>query len=235
MSTETNVIKAHSALTALSIMARESANETPWGNVTKFSYDLMTACYEQSADAGWWTNLKTGERLDGELGVKREHPANVPAKLMLMVTELAEMFLGWQSASVDDHLPERRSIEVELADTVIRIADTAGGTFTSFSTAMAVAWGEEFVIGDSGAANMMYVVTELAAAMEGYRKGTYDQKQIAHTLFEMSLARAMIRCVGIANIYGLDLAGAVRDKLAYNSKRPDHKQAHRVAEGGKSV
>jgi hypothetical protein len=32
---------------------------------------------------------------------------------------------------------------------------------------------------------------------------------------------------------GLDLGGAIAEKLAYNAQRADHKMEHRMQEGGK--
>lgn len=45
---------------------------------------------------------------------------------MLIVTEIAEAKEGFRKNLMDEHLPNRPSIEVELADAIIRIADLAG-------------------------------------------------------------------------------------------------------------
>lgn len=65
----------------------------------------------------WWTNLKTGKPL------KR----NVGEMLMLCVSELAEAMEGDRKGLMDDHLPHRKMMEVELADCLIRILDICGG------------------------------------------------------------------------------------------------------------
>lgn len=46
--------------------------------------------------------------------------------MMLIVTEVAEAKEGHRKSKMDDHLPHRQSVEVELADALIRIADLAG-------------------------------------------------------------------------------------------------------------
>lgn len=79
--------------------------------------DLLTAqCYGAAFAAGWHTDLVTGERKQ----------RNFPTSLMLIVTELAEAMEGYRKDLMDDHLPHRKMVEVELADAVIRIFDTAG-------------------------------------------------------------------------------------------------------------
>lgn len=110
-------------------------------------------CFERSRDAGWWTDLKTGESLVG----KRNHGE----MMMLIVSEVSEGFEGIRKNLMDDKLPHRKMIEVELADVVIRVMDYCGA-------------------------------------------------------------------------HGLDLGGAVAEKLQYNATREDHKlEARRGANGKK--
>lgn len=109
---------------------------------------INTSCHE----AGWYRDLAT------DLPMKR----NIGEVLMLMVTELAEAYEGWRKGKMDDHLKHRKNMEVELADTIIRILDTAH---------------EE----------------------------------------------------------GLDVAGAMQEKFAYNQVRADHKVENRRKPGGKKT
>ena len=67
-------------------------------------------------NAKWWSNPSTGERIernDGEL-------------LMLMVSEISEGMEGLRKGLMDDKLPHRKMIEVEMADLFIRLMDFAG-------------------------------------------------------------------------------------------------------------
>lgn len=64
----------------------------------------------------WW-HSPDGKRLDRNKG----------ELLMLMVSELAEGMEGERKSLMDDKLPHRPMIEVELADAVIRILDYAAG------------------------------------------------------------------------------------------------------------
>lgn len=113
---------------------------------------LVNRCYTASHAAGWWTDPQTHEPID-------PHTV-VPTKLCLIHSEISEALEGHRKTKLDDHLPHRQSIEVELADAIIRIADLAGAL-------------------------------------------------------------------------GLDLGGAVVEKMAYNAKRADHKIENRAADGGK--
>ena len=81
--------------------------------------DLVAACHVASCAAGWWADLQSGNPLP----LTQER---VGDKLMLIVTEIAEAKEGHRKGLMDDHLPHRPMVEVELADAVIRIGDLAG-------------------------------------------------------------------------------------------------------------
>lgn len=78
---------------------------------------IITEIHARNVRAGWWTDLATGERKE----------RNVGELLMLTVSELAEAMEGHRKNLPDDKLPHRPMFEVELADTLIRIFDMAGG------------------------------------------------------------------------------------------------------------
>jgi NTP pyrophosphatase (non-canonical NTP hydrolase) len=77
--------------------------------------------------------------------------------------------------------------------------------------------------------------SELSEALEGYRKGLMDDKLPHRSMIEVEFADVIIRIADCAGGLGLDLGGAIREKLAYNAKRADHKPENRRAEGGKSI
>lgn len=80
---------------------------------------------------------------------------------------------------------------------------------------------------------LMLIVSEIAEAMEGERKGLMDDKLPHRCMAEVELADALIRIFDYAGAYGLDLQGAFDEKMAYNMQREDHKHEARLAAGGK--
>lgn len=78
------------------------------------------------------------------------------------------------------------------------------------------------------------VHSEISEAMEGHRKGLMDDKLPHRPMIEVELADAIIRIMDLAGGLNLDLAGALAEKLAFNTQRPDHKPENRVKEGGKA-
>ncbi len=67
-------------------------------------------CHRRSLEAGWWDSPEA---------------SNIPTKLCLIHSEISEALEGYRKNLMDDHLPHRRMVEVELADTMIRIGDLA--------------------------------------------------------------------------------------------------------------
>lgn len=80
---------------------------------------------------------------------------------------------------------------------------------------------------------LMLMVSEIAEAMEGERKNLMDDKLPHRCAAEVELADAIIRILDYAGAHEYDIAGAVVEKLQYNSTRADHKPEARMAEGGK--
>ena len=77
------------------------------------------------------------------------------------------------------------------------------------------------------------VHSEISEAMEGHRKLLQDDKIKHRTMLEVELADAVIRIFDMSGGLGLDVAGAIAEKLIFNSTRIDHKIESRRALGGK--
>jgi NTP pyrophosphatase (non-canonical NTP hydrolase) len=87
--------------------------------------ELIKKIHQQNVNAGWWSNLETGESLTSKNGEKAKR--NIPEMLCLIHSEISEAMEGHRKNLMDDKLPHRSMLEVELADAVIRICDMAGG------------------------------------------------------------------------------------------------------------
>jgi NTP pyrophosphatase (non-canonical NTP hydrolase) len=142
------LIHIHNGVTAMNADEQRHARKISEG----FSF-IQDHTHKASRDAGWWTDLATGEDVDPK--------TKVPEKLCLIHSEISEAMEGHRKGLQDDKLPHRSMIEVELADAVIRIGDLAGAL-------------------------------------------------------------------------GLDVGGAIAEKMAFNRTRPDHKVENRIKGGGKA-
>lgn len=128
--------------------------------ITTAGNDLMYFCHGQARENGWWTDMTSGQNLTSTGYPKIDPTKNVGELLCLVHSEVSEAMEGHRKRLMDDKLPHRTMLEVELADAVVRIFDMAGGL-------------------------------------------------------------------------GLDVAGAIAEKLVYNSQRADHKLENRRDVGGK--
>lgn len=70
-----------------------------------------------TANRKWWVSLETGEPIE----------RNVGELIALCHSELSEALEGHRKGLMDDKLPDRPMIEVELADALIRVLDMAEG------------------------------------------------------------------------------------------------------------
>jgi NTP pyrophosphatase (non-canonical NTP hydrolase) len=78
---------------------------------------LIGACHDAAVRGNWWHDIETGEPLERNKG----------ELLCLIHSEISETMEGARKGRMDDHLTHRKQEEVELADTLIRIFDYAGG------------------------------------------------------------------------------------------------------------
>ena len=75
----------------------------------------QTLAHKTATDAGWYRDPATGEPVTRNFG----------EVIALMHSELSEALEADRKGLMDDKLPHRCGVEVELADCFIRILDTA--------------------------------------------------------------------------------------------------------------
>jgi len=89
--------------------------------------DLTYFCHGQAKANGWWTDMSTGQDMTSTGYPKIQPIKNVGELIALAHSELSEALEAHRKLQMDDKLPNRNGLEVELADCVIRIFDIAGG------------------------------------------------------------------------------------------------------------
>ena len=100
---------------------RDMEYEKALGMITGFAGAITAVSktiHNLNVEAGWWNDLETGEAI--------KDTRNVGELLMLIVSEVSEAMEAHRKGLMDDKLPHRSGVEVELADAVIRIFDLCG-------------------------------------------------------------------------------------------------------------
>lgn len=97
--------------------------------------DLVHEIHGNNLRAGWWhlidsdgTNINLVDMIHNPQSILHERLATalVAEKLCLTHSEVSEGMEGHRKNLMDDKLPHRSMLEVELADAVIRILDLCG-------------------------------------------------------------------------------------------------------------
>lgn len=102
---------------------REAAEvESFQEDVMRVLTQLTEGCHQASMARGWW-HTESGVEL---LSDPEFAPYVVGTKLALAHSEISEAMEGYRKDQMDEKLPDRPAIEVELADVLIRVFDLAG-------------------------------------------------------------------------------------------------------------
>ena len=172
---------------------------------------LIERCHKASVNGGWYTDLSTGEKLDRNIG----------EMMVLIHSEVSEAYDAWVNDEMDDKLPHRLGVEVEIADTLIRIFDLCGYQNLSLENSTII---PTFGNNIEKAFNLIHL--HISNAYEGYRKSNI-------TKLEENLTTVICIINNIAETKDYNLVEAVDEKLAFNATRADHKIENRKKSGGK--
>lgn len=151
-------------------------------------------------------------------------------KIQLISTEVAEATEGERKDLMDDHLPERKMAEVELADAMIRVLDLGGYLKLKFVEGVTLPPDNFFNSATVGhlhlTINEMIVLLSLAYGEEA--EGYANDDSLNHAYSELILTIEKV-----AEVCCYDIETAMFEKLEYNKIRPDHKKENREKKHGK--
>lgn len=174
-----------------------------------WDYWVTEIHFRWAVPCGWWTDLETGERLERDWS----------EACLLIVTEVAEATEGLRKGLMDDKLPHRPMIEVELADVLIRLCDMAGGfkfkPFEGYPGSEIVTFDAESKTGQL--MEIVGCVTDLHVAGDKANAST----MLIYHIFKF------------CDMYDYDIIGAMKEKHQFNKVRADHKLENRKKDGGK--
>lgn len=166
--------------------------------------------YKQNVSIGWWDN---SNRCLFET-------------LQLVSSEVAEATEGARKSLPDTHLKHKPMLEVELADTLIRVVDTGAHKQLNYYRTDTVIY--TYYYGTSIGAMLLYInknIIEFADSLK-YKPGSslYHYSRLIESIIEVAKA---------LNINHEMLMTTAREKHEYNRTRPDHNRENRAKEHGK--
>lgn len=176
--------------------------------------DLAKRVHADCVAAGWWDDMNR----------------DINQTLMLVVTEIAEATEGVRRDKMDEHLPHRKSEEVELADAAIRLADLAGRYNWFFCDPLhRPNLARQYMHANAMPAAAMHLCVVECVITLANDLASGQAAQYVDDSYSMAMAQIILIC----EVRDYNLQEAIEDKIAYNKTRADHKRENRAKEGGK--
>lgn len=173
---------------------------------------LSREIHENNVKVGWWNDDARG------------NPPCIFEKLQLVSTEIAEATEGERKDQMDDHLPDRKMAEVELADTLIRVLDIGGKLKLWYNPEFQP---HPFINKKSSVGKQHLginaVLVELADSIfihGGLKSSDYLYSSLINSILT------------VADLGKYDIFDALEEKREYNKNRADHKLENRQGEVG---
>lgn len=164
--------------------------------------------YAQNVERGWWDDPNR----------------DIFQTLQLVSTEIAEATEGDRKNKDDDHLPSRKMVEVEMADTLIRLLDLAGRygwVYTGQGKPDPLLYNADNLAAKHFAVNMRLVDLGRHIYVNGPDCSGFRFNDVAASIIDLSAQE------------GYDLRAAMDEKLEYNKQRADHSREARAHFDGK--
>ena len=174
--------------------------------------ELAREIHEQNVHVGWWD----------EWPVKTDRHKTA---MMLVVSEIAEAMEGHRKNLMDDHLPQYRMFDVELADALIRLLDLAGAydmILDNYAKQVDLEkrrWKNVIPWSNLKVPEQLYRIVQRMSS----------QREEPH----QNVFQGVVSIIIVAEINDIDILPIVDAKREYNAKRADHKRQNRNAENGK--
>ena len=192
--------------------------------------ELVRVAHENAKEAGWW---------DKPVG-----DVTLNAKLCLVHSGISEAMEGYRKDLMDDKLPHRKMFEVELADVMIRVADTCGWMGVNLEHGTQLALIGDAIVVDRSIGDILFttfydaeyrtdpeyvpaILNQIHQAVSNCSSASSDN-QLSNSFGVVSSL-----VINLAASMQLDLEGAILEKMAFNKTRADPEPENRAKVGGK--
>lgn len=180
---------------------------------TDYYQRLMNEIHSHNVSVGWWDNTDKW---------------TTTTKLMLTVSEVAEAMEGDRKNLMDDKVTTRKMLEVELADTMIRLLDLGGFMKLNIDPNLQKRSAKiyyYYLKNFSEKVPVPVLLFQIVTAIVKLAESSGYEHELNHVIATIN---------AVCEYLELDLKGAIVDKRYYNANREDHKRENRAKENGKT-